>query len=1072
MKKTIKNFAKRGIALLFALLLLAQWDALAPAARAADDKKAEEKGTEVEPTSGSTKFVTWDFVNPQNVGGNADFTNPNAKYQRAFIYARWKDDKRPYIDVTGAALGDGISRYSDGYDNCSSFCTNARNCSSEWNTDFRDYDYFVTKDGLHTPYIKWWENHHGHAFQLWPAGYATDNRSNYVITTVDDYEKLDVRNTNGNTTSPSSWWGAENKGFNCYGWIMENGRIWMYDNDKGGYNDDLKLKDENGWTAYCSDNSRADYWYYYFGHEYFVPTLTNDFTIGVDQIKTFRDSYYIPKGKTITVQSGAVLSIDGILLNDGKIVIEDGGMLVLNEKAVIMPFTKYDGACGTVISRGNIVVRSNAMLAGGGSTGLKFESGTVINYGTILSENLTISQDYVIENHSAGAVYGGKMLARDKRILVLRDYLAGTKSGISSPSTGTYLSGTTTTYKPYGVYDYKTFQKSSRFTIYNTEKKLSSTVASANAAQGGTLAAAAIVAARVPLLSATAVAAGQLPTLAAAAVAAGQASSEPSFTGQTTVAEADPTLTIYTRASADDAHVALCSAPVSELGCRFEGNQAIFTANGWEYPVSGALVSATVTRGADTEVLFRDLAVGVSGDALTESAFAAAAQAASAVTLGSGKRYLCADGDGVRMASDAAAWRVEQVSTGRVDNVLTPCVRLVAPTGKVLAAADGGVALRAAAKNASKSQLWYMRKSEDGYFIVSAAEPTLALVAGGRGAALRAYAGEKDQCWTLAAAMGGARSAQSAAVETTDDYGGKVFTLTARTTGERLAFSSEKTCATTAAAYASAAQQWRFTRVGTTSVGGVETPYYRVVNVHSRQALTCDEGFGAYSRVSLADYVPGNRAQLWLVDASATGLAALVPLGNTSRVLCADGAGVYLGSLAESAPYARWRLSETVAYESIGSYRLSPKSAPSQSLTIAGESDALGARVTLRAAAEESGDWESWTFTRMGSDAGGDYYKISNDGSGMVLDLSGTAAADGKALQQWYFDENNDQLWYMADMGGGDHVIVNRSSGQAFGLAAAGGAAIVAARTQSDAQLWQLTELKSAPEEESYVNRH
>ncbi len=141
-----------------------------------------------------------------------------------------------------------------------------------------------------------------------------------------------------------------------------------------------------------------------------ISAIAKNYSIANGQVLPVETTIYIPKGVTLTVKNGGTLSVGGQLLNDGKIVVEKGGLVVVKEGACIMPLTRTDTGCGAFISDGTVVVRKDAKLIGGGSTGLWFSSGGVTNFGMLASENFRASQLGIIETRTGGQIYAGKTI--------------------------------------------------------------------------------------------------------------------------------------------------------------------------------------------------------------------------------------------------------------------------------------------------------------------------------------------------------------------------------------------------------------------------------------------------------------------------------------------------------------------------------------------------------------------------------------------------------------------------------------------------------------------------------------
>ena len=286
------------------------------------------------------------------------------------------------------------------------------------------------------------------------------------------------------------------------------------------------------------------------------------------------------------------------------------------------------------------------------------------------------------------------------------------------------------------------------------------------------------------------------------------------------------------------------------------------------------------------------------------------------------------------------------------------------------------------------------------------------------------------------------------APEEEDPFDGKMFTFTPRSAaGMRLDLAADDAGSRTIPrlyhAYRYVVQQWRVTRVGTAECNGEQQPCYRLVSLYNAQAL--DSGDGAES--------------LWFFeDAGDNGYYYLIPTGDTAKCLTArgtqDGAAVTLAEKTNGIGQ-RWQLTETVEIVELGTYTLSPKRAPELALALADGASGIGAKLGLRGVS----DGVRWTFTRLGVDVidgvETSYYKIVNADTGLAIDVPGTnAVTSGKPLQQWYYDDNDDQLWYLEDMGDGYYAIISRADRNVV----LGTAVQTWERSGDDAQQWKLTE--------------
>lgn len=71
-----------------------------------------------------------------------------------------------------------------------------------------------------------------------------------------------------------------------------------------------------------------------------------------------------------------------------------------------------------------------------------------------------------------------------------------------------------------------------------------------------------------------------------------------------------------------------------------------------------------------------------------------------------------------------------------------------------------------------------------------------------------------------------------------------------------------------------------------------------------------------------------------------------------------------------------------------------------------------------------------WRFNYDGEG----HFRLTNVGSGKVLDVPDHATADGIALAQWTGNDGDNQSWLITDLGGGEFQIRNEESGKLIGV--------------------------------------
>ena len=137
--------------------------------------------------------------------------------------------------------------------------------------------------------------------------------------------------------------------------------------------------------------------------------LSTDFSVESGQVTNLDGPIAITNGAVITVKDGGTLTIDGWVMNNGTIKVEEGGTLYVQDGACLNKLNdKYDHQSGGIISNGLIIVGEGSKLIGGGVNGIQLLNGShVVNYGCLASENFVITQDHTVENRDRGFVLYG-----------------------------------------------------------------------------------------------------------------------------------------------------------------------------------------------------------------------------------------------------------------------------------------------------------------------------------------------------------------------------------------------------------------------------------------------------------------------------------------------------------------------------------------------------------------------------------------------------------------------------------------------------------------------------------------
>ena len=182
---------------------------------------------------------------------------------------------------------------------------------------------------------------------------------------------------------------------------------------------------------------------------------------------------FISEDVTLRVASGGVLTVSGALVNDGKIVVEPGGLLVVREMSSIFPYHMDRSNCGGISSAGMIVVEKNGRIIGGGTNGIYLTGGVVYNYGVIASENFTAAKKQLINNQSgAWAIAGRSFGYYDVKRMIEGTYkyfTVGERGGyITDYSRGLAYRSCNLPYAKVNVASGAVYGKTSRFNNYGS----------------------------------------------------------------------------------------------------------------------------------------------------------------------------------------------------------------------------------------------------------------------------------------------------------------------------------------------------------------------------------------------------------------------------------------------------------------------------------------------------------------------------------------------------------------------------------------------------------------------------
>jgi hypothetical protein len=182
-----------------------------------------------------------------------------------------------------------------------------------------------------------------------------------------------------------------------------------------------------GWSGnvlYGVSNSGGGWKYgeftMYIGKPVVYPAVRQNYVVGEDQFMHISQNGAMLKNVTITVAKGGVLSIESWFMNNGRIIVDGGTLIVQNasnplgdemgddtEDSVMMPFADiHPSVSGSLELKngGELIVLTNARAVFGN---IKARSGaSILNNGLLLTETLSL-QDSTLENREGMTMFVG-----------------------------------------------------------------------------------------------------------------------------------------------------------------------------------------------------------------------------------------------------------------------------------------------------------------------------------------------------------------------------------------------------------------------------------------------------------------------------------------------------------------------------------------------------------------------------------------------------------------------------------------------------------------------------------------
>ena len=165
--------------------------------------------------------------------------------------------------------------------------------------------------------------------------------------------------------------------------------------------------------------SNTDGYTVYYADPNIVSFHKQSFEVVSGQVINLDGPRVIDNQCTITVHDGGVLACNGWVINNGQILVEPGGMLILTDRETATGDYQYgaitslgadpNSGSGRIACDGIIIVNKDCKLTCAGVYGLELGEGAqVVNYGQIITEQLTVYSDHTIENRGdTSSVFAG-----------------------------------------------------------------------------------------------------------------------------------------------------------------------------------------------------------------------------------------------------------------------------------------------------------------------------------------------------------------------------------------------------------------------------------------------------------------------------------------------------------------------------------------------------------------------------------------------------------------------------------------------------------------------------------------
>ena len=284
-------------------------------------------------------------------------------------------------------------------------------------------------------YIIRLKSSNSHQYYIW----GNDDADGYLDITVD---KLPPKDSEGDQ---SAW---------TFQTLSSNDKWSIFQQEYHGHDDECLEYQKDYGLFYIEDGDHdGDEFKVYIGEEYHFRQISVDTKVSKNTITPVTSGEYIadgqtmhsegtliPQGKTLTVEPGGILSVEGTLINNGTIINQ--GTILVKNGGTITPFLpdgtpKTDG-CGAIkMLGGDMIIQEGGTVYGGigngtveGITEFVLEEGsTLINQGVLVYGGLELGIAARLEMYPGSRTYGGyfihpyKCLAEQKTTYPKEDFI-------------------------------------------------------------------------------------------------------------------------------------------------------------------------------------------------------------------------------------------------------------------------------------------------------------------------------------------------------------------------------------------------------------------------------------------------------------------------------------------------------------------------------------------------------------------------------------------------------------------------------------------------------------------------